>query len=466
MQQMDARPESKYLNPLLVRRGPVSVEWLAVLFLVVYFIVPQYFGIPFPLFDFTILRMVLMLAVGILLFDLSRREDFFRLMRRVPFWLPLLLYLFVTLYTMLLRIDFKAFLNPAIELISFYILIYFVHSVLGVKKTLKILVAFSYILGVLGILEYLMGRSPFSYLETIPGLYTGIFIRSGSYRIMGPALHSLGYGLMLITCFAVAALDTERNEINLLKRPLLNLLLAVNVFLTGSRSTLGVFLLEIVLLFLFSPSASKKKFAVGGGILVGLLAVFLVALPETPVAQNVMLQMTSVADEVLGTEYAVQYGADVSSLEGSSNYREQLVHIFGLEWLNPLLGIGRSRNLAVEINGTYIYSVDSFYIAEFVRYAWPGFITYVVFILCYLFSMLRAALQKGAGIYKALFIGAVCYFINLLWLDSLQTLKYVYLLFAIFVALRLKDTEGAGAKKEIWQSKYLLKPTLIGKHGL
>ena len=31
-------------------------------------------------------------------------------------------------------------------------------------------------------------------LETIRGLYTGGMIRSGSYRIMGPANHSLAYG--------------------------------------------------------------------------------------------------------------------------------------------------------------------------------------------------------------------------------------------------------------------------------
>ena len=46
-------------------------------------------------------------------------------------------------------------------------------------------------------------RTPFAYLETIRGLYTGGMIRSGSYRIMGLANHSLAYGLILISGFTI-----------------------------------------------------------------------------------------------------------------------------------------------------------------------------------------------------------------------------------------------------------------------
>lgn len=71
------------------------------------------------------------------------------------------------------------------------------------------IVVFSYVIALLGIVEYVLGRSPFSYLETIKGLYTGRFVRSGSYRIMSSCNHSLGYGLMLVTMVPFACYDRK-----------------------------------------------------------------------------------------------------------------------------------------------------------------------------------------------------------------------------------------------------------------
>ena len=59
----------------------------------------------------------------------------------------------------------------------------------------------------------------------------------------------------------------------------------------------------------------------------------------------ILLQITSILDELLGTELAVQFGADLTALSSSSNYRDQLKYIFTVDWLNPLLGLGRKRSL-------------------------------------------------------------------------------------------------------------------------
>ena len=148
----------------------------------------------------------------------------------------------------------------------------------------------------------------------------------------------------------------------------------------------------------------------------------------------------------------------MKALGSSSDYRAQLKYIFQVDWLNPLLGIGRNRSFACEINGTYIYSVDSFYIAEYIRYAYPGMITYIVYLLYFLIRMLKSSIRNRSQISKMLFTGAFCYCVNLLWLDSLQTLKYLYILFALFCCLPENNAHEGKAKERVitkLPSKYI-----------
>ncbi len=160
-------------------------------------------------------------------------------------------------------------------------------------------------------------------------------------------------------------------------------------------------------------------------------------------------------DEILGTTYSARYGADLTALGDSSSYRNQLINIFQVDWLNPLLGIGRNRSFACEINGFFIRSVDSFYIAEFIRYAYPGMICYIAFIFYFLFRMLKDIIRKKSQISKMLFTGSLCYCINILWLDSLQTLKYLYILFAIFYCLPENEASNMkDALKSIYIKEY------------
>ena len=356
---------------------------------------------------------------------------------------------------MVLRVDVNAFLNPFIELLTFYLLIYLIRNTLGVEKTIQMIVVFSYVIALLGIVEYVLGRSPFSYLETIKGLYTGRFVRSGSYRIMSSCNHSLGYGLMLITMVPFACYDRKNKSVNLLAQPLLLLLLGANVFLCGSRSTLSVFLLEVILLVGLSSKMEIKKFVMIALVLAGIFAVILAAIRNTTMGRYILLQITSILDELLGTELAVRFGADLTALSSSSNYRDQLKYIFTVDWLNPLLGLGRKRSFKSEINGSFIESVDNFYIAEYVRYAYPGMITYLLFLGSMIAGMIKRVRRDKSGLPKILLVGSVCYLINLFWVDSLQTLKYLYILFALFLCLDpVREGEDA---PPMTTSKYLKK---------
>lgn len=443
---------SKYIKPA---REEKVFNWVSVTFLFSLFVMPQYFGLPTPVFDFTLLRMMIVALVFMILCNDKRKNAFADLIVHSKLTVVLIPYFIVISYTMVLRVDINSFLNPFIEIFSLFLLIYIIRDYIGIEKMLKLVVVFTYILVVQGIIEYVVGRSLFSYLETIKGTYTGQFIRSGNYRIMGPCVHSLGYGLLLLTATPIACFDYKKDEINLLGRPLLFVLLLANVFLTGSRSTLGIFILESFLIFIFSSKRNKKKcLFILCGMLIAL-GVFLVVFYNTGLAQYILLQFASILDSVFDTEYSVLFGGDMSALESSSGYREQLKYIFRVEWLNPLLGNGRSRAFGVEINGAFIHSIDNYYIAEFVRYAYPGLISYLIFLSYYIIGLIKKLVVSKKCIYRVLFVGVVCYLINLLWVDSLQTLKYLYIYIAIFSCLIYEEKRTD--KKEENQFRYIRK---------
>lgn len=444
--------QSRYLKP---QRELKIFQAVAVLFFFTLYVLPQYFGLPFPLFDLTALRIMIVAVLLLMLAEPERIRGFVLMVVEEPYTKVLLPYLMVIGYTMVLRADVNAFLNPFIELLTFYLLIYLIRNTLGVEKTIQMIVVFSYVIALLGIVEYVLGRSPFSYLETIKGLYTGRFVRSGSYRIMSSCNHSLGYGLMLVTMVPFACYDRKNMSVNLLAQPLLLLLLGGNVFLCGSRSTLSVFLLEVILLVGLSSKMEIKKFVMIALVLAGIFAVILAAIRNTTMGRYILLQITSILDELLGTELAVNYGANIEALSSSSNYRDQLKYIFTVSWLNPLLGLGRKRSFKSEINGSFIESVDNFYIAEYVRYAYPGMITYLLFLGSMIAGMIKRVRRDKSGLPKILLVGSVCYLINLFWVDSLQTLKYLYILFALFLCLDpVREGEDA---PPMTTSKYLKK---------
>jgi len=430
-----------------------SVKGLALLFLIALFIMPQYTGIPTPVFDFTVLRIFLVLFILLIFGDRDKKNQFMDLVFRSKFTFFLIPYLIVVSYTMLFRADINAFLNPFLELVALYVVVYIFKHVYTFEEAWNIIKAFVYVMTVLGIIEYVMGETPFVHIKTISGIYTGQFIRSGQYRIMSSAVHSLGYGLILITAVPFACFDQKKKEIDIYAQPVLLILVVVNVFLTGSRSTLSVLILELFIVVLVSEKVNKKKFLITFLIIVSLLAGFLVVFHNSSFGRYVLLQITSIIDELFGTSYSVQYGANVNALSSSSNYREQLKEIYKLKWLNPVLGIGRKRSFSAAINGSYIHSVDDFYAAEYIRYAYTGLFAFVLFILYFIFGLLKNTLKKNR-LSVILLVGVGCYMLNLKWVDSLQTLKYLYILLAFYLAY-VDKSEIVRAKKDKRESKYI-----------
>lgn len=403
-------------------------------------IMPQYFGVHIG-YDITCARLGNMLFIAYMLLNKTIFTHFFDMIFRCEVFVPLFLYLIVAGYTMVFRTDVNAFFLVFLEIFSFFMVIYGVRYVVGYKRAIKWVIGCAYFLGIYGLVEFVYGKSLFlQFLATVPTEVVNDY-RSGHYRIMGPCGHPLGYGLVLLLFIAIACIDLKKDEIYLFKRPFLLMVLIANVFLTGSRSTLGIAMLELVILFLVSSRRNKLKSLFITIAFSVVLAIFLLFFHNTGLGRYILGQLASVVDQVLDTSFAAYFGVDVTTLANSENYRDALPYVFTLDWLNPWIGRGTRGFNGAEINGVYVYSIDNYYVCQYIKYAYPGMISYLLFMIIVLVVLVRDWIARKSAVTKAVLIGSVLYFLNLWWVDALQTLKFEYIMLAIFYAsyLEYKD---------------------------
>ena len=226
--------------------------------LIALFIMPQYFGIHIG-WDITCTRFANILLAFYSLLQYRVFNLFTNTFLKCSVTIPLVIYLFIAIYTMVFRVDINAFMLVFLEILTMYMLIFAIRYVIGIKLSIKVIIACAYFLSIYGFVEFAAGQSLFlRFLRTVPSAVTNCY-RSGFYRIMGPCGHPLGYGLLLILFVAIACLDYEKDEIYLYKRPILLFMLIANTFLTGSRSSQGIVVLEVILILLFSNRTNRKK---------------------------------------------------------------------------------------------------------------------------------------------------------------------------------------------------------------
>lgn len=397
-------------------------------------IMPQYFGFHIG-FDFTATRLLNLLILAYFFMNRKAGNLFLKAMLDVQVTPYLMLYMCVMVYTTVLRVNVNTFFLNFLDILTFYMVYYGIRYVIGVKKAIDWTVKIAWFLGIYGLVEYVLGFSPMvKFLLTLQ--YNGVrsMYRSGSYRIMGPCVHSIGYGLMLEILIVLICIDYDEDEMYLFKHPFLYCVLLLNTFLTGSRLALGFAIFESVLIILFSKRQKRKKtILILAFFLVGFI-IFEIAVYQTALGQYIMMQITSLIDEVLGTDFAANFGADTTWLENSTSYRHYLPKIFGVEWLSPLVGQGVSASFTFAIEDRYIKSIDNFYVALYIRYAYPGLITYVLFFISTIICMVKQYIRNHSGVCMVLAIGMITYCVSLYWVDYLQTTRYMYILVAIFLA--------------------------------
>ena len=421
--------------------------------LIALIVMPQYFGVHIG-YDITCSRFSNILLIIYALLQYRVLNLFIKSFIKTSVTIPLMIYLFVTFYTMIYRININAFMLVFFELVTMYMLIFAIRYVIGIRKTIKIIIGCSYFLGVYGFVEFVAGHSlMLQFLSTVPNNVKNCY-RSGYYRIMGPCGHPLGYGLLLVLLIAIACYDYKKGEIYLYKRPFLLFILIANVFLTGSRSSQGVALVEVFVIMLLSKRTNIKKTVFYSLLLLGGMAFFLALSYKTKIGNYLLMQITVLVDHVLGTEISVNFGADITTLRNSEGYREYLPLIFKLDWLNPLIGRGVQKTFGAEVVGpngeiVYIGSVDNYYIVQYIKYAYPGLVSYVAYVVTCIITMIKNVFKNRSELTKILLISFCCYYINLWWVDSIQTLKFIYLFVALFFAELFWKKDRDKAEKQI-----------------
>ena len=406
--------------------------------LIALIVMPQYFGIHIG-YDITCSRFANIILVIYAVMNYKVLNLFISCFVKCSITIPLMIYLFVAFYTMILRVNPNAFFLVFLEILTLYMLIFSIRYVIGIKRAIKTIIGCAYFLSIYGFIEFAAGHSLFlKYLSTMPNV-VGNCYRSGYYRIMGPCGHPLGYGLLMILLIALACYDYEKEEIYLYRRPVLLFMLLGNVFLTGSRSSLGIAVLEVFIILILSKDVYRKKTILYSAFILIAFVVFLALSYKTKVGNYILMQITVVIDHVFGTSLSVNFGADVSRLNDSEGYREYLPLIFGLDWLNPLVGRGVQKSFGAQVIGpngeiVYLVSIDNFYVVQYIKYAYPGMFSFIAFIITGLVTMIKKLFRYKSDLTKILLVGFCCYFVNLWLVDALQTMKFLYIFVAIFFA--------------------------------
>ncbi|MCD7817470.1 MAG: hypothetical protein LUH07_00225 [Lachnospiraceae bacterium] len=174
-------------------------------------------------------------------------------------------------------------------------------------------------------------------------------------------------------------------------------------------------------------------------ICVPLIVLALWILQGTSFGNGLYGTFFSAVDEVLGTSFATAYGVDESTLNSSSYYRELLwKSAFGGTWTNPWIGKGGSYGIHLYIEGYDIQSCDNYYVSQYVDYAYPGLIAWIMMSVSFLFSMVRLFRKKMVFGY-AMMVSFICYFISLWYLDDLQTFPIMMAVFGMAYAANCAD---------------------------
>ena len=118
---------------------------ISVLFLFVYIVLPQYFGLNTPGLDLTAQRMMIIFVFLYLMDNRKRAYDFYNFILRNKFFQFIFIYLFVCLYTALFRGHIGSFLYPFIEFLGMLIVAYIIINSIGMEKAFKLVIGCIYL---------------------------------------------------------------------------------------------------------------------------------------------------------------------------------------------------------------------------------------------------------------------------------------------------------------------------------
>lgn len=418
--------------------GRLCFSGVSDLFLLSVFVIPSYFGVRLFFFDLTALRFFEILLLALVIKNKRRRLAFFSIIKNCSHTLFIAFYFLVIFYTNIFHPSITTILNVVTNwFLIFYLVAYLILFEYGVKNFIRKVHCFVGILTILSPLEYIIGFPPFSILDTLNK--SGEAARFGLTRIMGNCTTCNGYALYLVMLLPFICINSKTLKIDLLKNSILIVLVILNVFLTGCRLTVGTGFLALFLCFLFQNKKEIKKSLLILSVVIPAIIMLLYLLRNVSFVHSLFATFFSTFDEVFKTSYASRFEVDSKALYNSSYYRKLLFHYTVIEgWFNPLMGRGGSYNLSLYVEGYLIRSVDNYYVGQYIAYAWPGVIAWLGMSFSFLVSALKMWFIERDSVSKVSCISIICYYINLWYLDQLQTFTIMFTIFSLIYVMSLK----------------------------
>lgn len=403
------------------------------LYLVAFSFLPDWFGFYLGML-FSAKRIMLFICYAFILFTRERLNSFVKLIKKCT--LPNILivaYMFVCFYTAVYRLQPKAFFGEFLDgVMVFYFFCYLVKYEIKLPSLLKFLRVTLWILVLLGIFEYFTHINLFEYLNTTPNYAVGSHIR-GELRIQSNCHHPIQVGIYFTILFALSCYDCDSKKLYLFRHPLLLILTTVGIFFTGSRAPIGIYILTLFLIAIFSNGDERKKTIIYGSMILSVALIGIMFFSQTDFVQNILQTFASVADDELGTTLVADYFDPklAQSFTDSSNYRDVLVStVFHLDYLNKFVGRGE-RGFSIWMNGFSLGSTDNYYVQTYISYAYPGLITFCLLLFGAALFCLGALIRKRNQLFSACFIAIVGYIINLWYVSQMGTMMYFWMVFAI-----------------------------------
>lgn len=377
----------------------------------------------------TIQRFFLVIIYLWIFFNSNRQNDFWNSISGKKYKVIISFYLFVCTYTAVFRGDFNTIFGVFVDCILMYLLfLYVLFYIESPESVLSLICKIVSVACILGIIEYITGFNLFNHL-TFANDIIPESLRDGILRIRVAYGHPLAYGMFLVLFFPFCCYDFKNSRVYLFNRPITLMLIIVNVLLTGSRSSIGVFGVELILIAIITARELKGKLLLTL-IMVGVVGgFFFVAFLNNPFIQIVTRQIFYVVDELFDTQIAVDFGGDVS-ISSSSIARERLWKIFNYPGMSPILGIGVTEKRSFYIDNWMVTSVDNFYVNQYIKFAYPGVIATICMFAAYLWNCICAFKRYHSSIFLICLISGAAYMVNLMFVDELATMKYFFFLLA------------------------------------
>lgn len=342
------------------------------------------------------------------------------------------------------RKGMNSLLNPLFDyIIPFIILFTTFYQFYGFEKLQELLNRILVVLCVLGLVEFTFNINFFDFLNTgMTKLNYGSLTRGDDLRICSAYGHALAYSMVLNMTFPLICYNTKTKKIDLLNKKLTVFLIAANALMTGSRSGIAIFIVELFLIMFLTDKKKKGNVWLYLSLLSALLVFLVFVASNNSMVQYVIRTILYVVDEVFKTNYAINYGGS-STISKSSQYREILWKILSYRKYFTFFGRGNDYKISIRIGKWFVKSIDNYYINQYLKYGLIGTITIVAFILQYVCRLAKSAFLNNTKrqISIVFLISAIGYICNLFVVDEIGTMRIMFSIMAVAEAYCLNGEE-------------------------